>query len=422
MVPRTRATESSALRLTPTEAGPSGPLDPTRPTIEPEISNEDTFEEIEPGGAATPLRSENEEEDISTHGEQLRRLLAERDDLAAQVKIIRVQSDIEYLKEEKAGNQPKQFFPIPDTTLPTRKRQRSDSPYAQDREELQRMLKISKPKTFSGASMKDLRGYDGSWQNIFEAIPQDIKPDWAYRIHIAANYLADRALNDWRRDRKLLEPVPLTWALYLTWCKNTIEDADVRKGEALETLATLKQGDKSVRDLVHRIELLEDDVGPLTEDERKGWALFHALSPALRRAVRQDLRTITSRAQVLAAAVRLETIVAREKQPSATSRATPKQDKLESSSSTPSRRRLAFRSQEKIESSFPAPSKKTKFTEERVERPIFDGDCWNCGKKGHKGRDCRSPPNPDKPELFAGGTPARSTGKGKGKEKGKSKN
>lgn len=69
MVPRTRATESSALRLTPTEAGPSGPLDPTRPTIEPEISNEDTFEEIEPGGAATPLRSENEEEDISTHGE-----------------------------------------------------------------------------------------------------------------------------------------------------------------------------------------------------------------------------------------------------------------------------------------------------------------------------------------------------------------
>jgi len=54
---------------------------------------------------------------------------------------------------------------------------------------------------------------------------------------------------------------------------------------------------------------LEQEIGVLTEDEQKGWTLFHKLPTRLRDAVRRDLQTITSRAQVLASATRLHSTV-----------------------------------------------------------------------------------------------------------------
>ena len=49
----------------------------------------------------------------------------------------------------------------------------------------------------------------------------------------------------------------------------------------------------------------------------------------------------------------------------------------------------------------------------------FTGDCFNCGRPGHKAEECRSPPRPQRPALVHTPTPkakAKVKGKGKGKK------
>jgi hypothetical protein len=61
-----------------------------------------------------------------------------------------------------------------------------------------------------------------------------------------------------------------------------------------------------VRELVTVIKELEDKIPPLTEGERKDWALLNDLQPELRTAVLREERTISTRTQVQAAAKRLQ--------------------------------------------------------------------------------------------------------------------
>ncbi|OCT54095.1 hypothetical protein CLCR_00003 [Cladophialophora carrionii] len=276
--------------VTPTEAGPSS-HPTTEPTIEPPVAD--------PREQNTPEPDDDEDED--NRGTQLDRtspardvhsptpeesetqeLLRRRAHLAEILRRQRLRDEIQAMEAEVAGETPTVFAEVIGTTLPTRKRHFSNT-IERDREEVQKALRTVRPKFFGAKSMQQLHAFDSSWRTIFESLPYDVVPDWPGRVRTAANYLENRALDEWRRDRRENHSVPATWDQFIAWCKDTIEDADVRKGEALETLGSLKQStSQSVRDLVHQMELLEEEIGPLKEDERKGWALFHALTPSLR--------------------------------------------------------------------------------------------------------------------------------------------
>jgi hypothetical protein len=325
------------------------------------------------------------------------------------IKPTRLLEDIQAMEEEHAGREPARYIEVEGTTLPSRKRLRGASEVAEDQEWLQKTLKMVKPPPkFNGKTMKALRDYNNGWETVFDAIPASILPDWGYRIRAAANGLEDRAQIRWRQERNASVTFPTSWAEFISWCKDTIEDADVRKGEALMSLATLKQDStQAVRDLANAMELLEGEIGSLTEDERQGWTLFHALKPDLRDAVRRDLERITSRAQVLASAQRLEKTVAREKR--------------ETNTRSPAvvTKKTTYRSQAKIERVSPSPSKKARYGEEREKPPPFEGECHNCGKKGHRARDCRSRSTK---QRDAPSSPTKKEMKGKAKESSQSKN
>ncbi|OAP54094.1 hypothetical protein AYL99_11629 [Fonsecaea erecta] len=150
---------------------------------------------------------------------------------------------------------------------------------------------------FGSKSRTQLQAFDTSWQTVVKQLPNGLElladgvvPDWPQRIRTIAKYLENRALDEWRPDRRENEPFPLTWDLFIVWGEDTIEDADVRKGEALQKFGDLKQAPSQVvRDLLHEIILREDEVVLLTEGERRGWALFHALLPPVRDVVQHGL-------------------------------------------------------------------------------------------------------------------------------------
>jgi hypothetical protein len=389
---RAQPTRAESLREASGEAESSTTRrqQPSRSTIEDNDGDEG-------GVAATPVRvagedNEDEVEDIEEDPD-VKELIQRRARLAPLLRKQRLAAEVRAMEEEVAGEQPSYYVEVAGTSLPTRKRHRSNSPTA-DRDELLKIIRITKPKSFSSQSMKQLHSFNSSWETTFESIPYDIVADWAFRIRTAANYLEGRAMDEWRRDRRDNIPIPVDWQTFITWCKDTIEDADVRKGEALDKLAGLKQtAQQSVRDLVHTMELLEEEIGSITEDERKGWALFHALTPRLRDAVRRDLKTITSRAQVLASAQRLESTVLREKPADRTQSARHTSSPREHTRTLPHRggRSTARETLTRSERSSPSPSKKPRGPSPARDQGSFRGRCYNCHQDGHIREDCPNP-------------------------------
>lgn len=355
--------------------------------------------------------------------EEVQELEKRREALHLQLRLINLRQEVDDIEAQVAGTQPPSPTVTTHTPLPIRKRHLSNSP-SRDREAVQKVMRTIKQPKFSSKSMQQLHEFDGTWQTVFESIEYDITPDWPQRVRTAAVHLEYRARDMWRRDRKANIPPPETWESFILWCKDTIEDADVRKGHALEKLASLKQtASLSTRDLVHEMELLEEEIGILSEDERKGWQLFHALTSPLRDAVRRDLERITSRAQVLASATRLETTVSKDA-PAGRTRYSrePRERERESSENTKGRGkpfaqrfppRFTREPHARTERGSPSPAKRQRHGDSSKS----GGECFNCGEKGHWKDTCPK----TRPSTFAGTQAKRTSSAAQKEPEGSSK-
>jgi hypothetical protein len=82
----------------------------------------------------------------------------------------------------------------------------------------------------------------------------------------------------------------------MAFLRGVIADPATRKSEALLALASKAQKEgQTVRELLAEIENLEQDIPPMTEDERRAWVLLNALRPALRAEVIRENKDVTSR-------------------------------------------------------------------------------------------------------------------------------
>ena len=315
-------------------------------------------------------------------------------------------AEIESMKEELAGIDPTIPVEVEGTTLPTRKRLAGLDPETSYR----RQFKYGDPPTFYGKNVKELQTYITGWKNIFRAAPEIADDAYEQRIADAAVFLRGIAAQAWERNTKTFRK----WDEYHQFLKGIIADPAVRQSEALVQLATKKQGEKqSVRDLLAEVENLEQDIPPMTDEERRAWTLLNALKPALRTEVIRENREIKSREAVLISAQRHEEILKHQ----AKSESQP-------SSSTPSKR-AAGASQAKSTASPSDDAKDEKKRKEKTTIPSSNTSsnasgsrCFNCGKRGHIARHCRRPPKEDS-GVSAESEHATSKEKSKGKEKSK---
>jgi len=163
--------------------------------------------------------------------------------------------------------------------------------------------KLGAPPTFKGKDIKELSSYEAGWRIQFEAYGILDEPQ---RILTAATTLEGIARDAWARETER----PSTWKTYIEWCRDVIRAPENRLADSTYSLKHAHQKDgQNVREFVNYIEGLEANIPELSKDQREGWDLLNALAPQVRREVLKDLRTITSRAQVLSAAQRQEELV-----------------------------------------------------------------------------------------------------------------
>lgn len=158
------------------------------------------------------------------------------------------------------------------------------------------------PPVFTGKTLGELRRYTQGCTVYFDAVGEY---DEARRVTIAASYLRDDALSQWMR---LVGEKPTTWDEYQRALRDMIQDPASRMGDALLALKKAEQrASEGVRELANRLEEFEEDIpDSLTVEQQRAWTLLNALRSDLRVAVLREERAIHTRAQVVAAAQRLE--------------------------------------------------------------------------------------------------------------------
>jgi hypothetical protein len=391
MAPRRGARGQAASQERDAEETPEAQAGPAGPSVEEEG-------DIEEGGSQlrsarnTPAPSEEEEEDA------LREAMAEREARRKRVLLRRIQAENESLRIEEEGGTPATFVEIEGAQLPSRKRAATSQAGAPSQK---RHIQLAPPPTFDGRSLNGLHRYNMGWQTLFRAmdpIAEDDHQEHEHRIQSAATHLTELALAAWARQNLTFT----RWEDYVAWLRTIVSDPATRKSDALLSLAAKKQRTgQSVRELLAEIEGLEEDIPPMTEEERKAWTLLNALSPALRAEVMREHKDITSREQILASAQRHEEVskqrlaaesIKANKQP------TPKRFP---GGTLPVRGGKAPQARED-----PAtPRDKRKPT----TKTDFRGTCFNCGGEGHKEAECRKP----KRTRDASAEPKKSKGKSK---------
>jgi hypothetical protein len=155
------------------------------------------------------------------------------------------------------------------------------------------------PPVFTATSLGELRKHLQGAVVYFDAINEQ---DERRRVATAASYCRDEALSQWVR----LADKPVSWHEYENLLRNMIQDPANRMGIALLAIKEAVQETRSAREFATYLDELEDDVPPLSQEELRAWTLVNGLRPALRTAVLREEREIRNRAQIVAAAQRLE--------------------------------------------------------------------------------------------------------------------
>ena len=96
-----------------------------------------------------------------------------------------------------------------------------------------------------------------------------------------------------------------TMAPWNSWIslRSVYTDPTMRMVAALLHLHSLQQREEqSAQDLLTEIEQIEEDILPMTEDEREAWILLLALKPSIRTAVLIQCKQISTREQIMASA------------------------------------------------------------------------------------------------------------------------
>jgi hypothetical protein len=229
----------------------------------------------------------------------------EEDEHAVLTRLVRArrkEQEVEAMRAELAGEVPEVPVEIDGVSLPVLKRKRvaSDEEATRERDFL-RSLKLADCPVFHGKSQRELQDFNIRWKNVFRGRLNVPPRFWTERINLVGQRLKGDAAVAWNRN----DEVYTSWDQFLAFLRTTLADPAVRMAEALQALYRFEQGEnQKVRELLIEIERLEEDIPPMSEEERKAWVLLLAVKPAIRTSVLSEHKEITSREQVLASAAR----------------------------------------------------------------------------------------------------------------------
>ena len=331
-----------------------------------------------------------EEEAVQLSREELQR---ELDELESRAELARMQQRLRYLREGGIGTLEQQTAGQGVSSQRESREDQTKRPASQELKPIFKYFKPTPPAPYHGTSLSDCKRFLRECATYFATVGRTLDTDASEPILVAANWLKDTALTtyDLYKNANRVK----TWDDFASVCQRCVTTPHAQIFEATRRYFTAKQRQgQTAHQFFLEFEEIERDVRrlELSEEQLQAYRFLHSLPQATREQLMANKYEAWENIDHISAAAQY--FEARRNPP------TPQSFTTKAKSPTTAHATRVGKNRGQGRGGTPpktTPMATTDALPKISSAPRADGTstsvtitCWNCGKKGHRAKECRS--------------------------------